>query len=151
MPRLNKDRKSKQTFQIALQDLQAAFAECCAAKKKQFEQLLALGWSGQYEDIPSFLKHLEEVRDRLHNDAAQTASDIDSTTGAMELEEMHEKLAHMKSIWEKLRAEGVPINQRPLDPNLPWSVQFQVQAESDSTGKDMKWWLANKHKFTSLE
>jgi len=69
----------------------------------------------------------------------------------MELEEVHEKLAEMKSVWDKLRAEGVPIDQRPLDPDLPWSVQFQAQAEADPTGKDMEWWLANKQKFMSLE
>ncbi len=69
----------------------------------------------------------------------------------MELEEVHEKLAGMKSVWDELRAEGVPIDRRPLDPDLPWSVQFQAQAEADPTGKDMEWWRAHKADFADLE
>ena len=64
---------------------------------------------------------------------------------------MNEKLADMKSVWDKLRAEGVPIDQRPLDPDLPWSVQFQAQAEADPTGKDMAWWKAHQGDVSSLE
>ena len=69
----------------------------------------------------------------------------------MELEDVNEKLADMKSVWDKLRAEGVPIDQRPLDPDLPWSVQFQAQAEADPTGKDMAWWRAHRADFADLE
>ena len=56
----------------------------------------------------------------------------------------------MKIIWDKLRAEGVPIEERPLDGNLTWSAQFKAQAEADPTGKDMAWWKANEHKWAQL-
>jgi hypothetical protein len=123
--------EARRQFEVVIADLRAAFAKFVAAKGEQFEQVVGLGWSGEHGDAASFLKHLEQERERLQNDAAQTASDIDSTTGAMELEEVHEKLAHMKSVWDKLRAEGVPRDQWPLDAELPWGLQFQAEAELD--------------------
>ena len=113
--------------------------------------MLSLGWSGQHEDMEAFLKHMEQECERLGNDAAQTECDIDSTTEAMELEEVHEKLADMKPVWDKLRAEGVSVDARPLVADLPWSVQFQFQAENDPTGKDMEWWKAHKDRFDRMD
>lgn len=69
----------------------------------------------------------------------------------MEMDEVKEKLADMKSVWDKLRAEGVPIEKRPLSAELPWSVQFEFQAKDDPTGKDMAWWKAHEAKFADLE
>jgi len=68
-----------------------------------------------------------------------------------EIFEIDEILEGMKPIWDKLRTEGVPIDKRPLDANLPWSIQFQFQAETDPTGKDMEWWKTHKRKTSSLE
>ena len=74
-----------------------------------------------------------------------------SNIGSNAMTETDEILAEMKPVWDKLRAEGVPIEQRPLDVELPWSVQFRFQAESDPTGKDMEWWKAHKAKVSDLE
>ncbi len=62
-----------------------------------------------------------------------------------------EKLAEMKPVWDRLRAEGVPIGERPLHADLPWSVQFEFQAKGDPTGKDMVWWKAHEADFDNLE
>lgn len=64
---------------------------------------------------------------------------------------MNERLADMKPVWDKLRAEGVAIDRRPLDSELLWSVQFEFQAKGDPTGKDMAWWKAHEAKFADLE
>jgi hypothetical protein len=69
----------------------------------------------------------------------------------MEMEEVNERLAEMKPVWDKLRAEGVPIEKRPLSADLPWSVQFEFQAKGDPTGKDMTWWKAHEADFADLE
>lgn len=141
----------RRQFASAIAGLREAFAGWVAAKEEQFEQVLALGWSGQHEDLPSFLKHLEEERHRLAADADSAEEDVFSSTEAAELEDRHELLQAMKVEWDKLRAEGVPIEKRPLAADLPWSVQFQFQAETDPTGKDMEWWRAHKDDFADLE
>ncbi len=62
---------------------------------------------------------------------------------------VQQRLHSMRVIWDQCRAEGVPIDQRPLDASLPWAVQFEAQARSDPTGKDMEWWK-RQHGTTSL-
>ena len=106
---------SRRKFEAALADLRAAFAEWAAAKEEQIEQLLDLGWSGEHEDIPRFLEHLEQQTKRLYAEAEQTRNNVTSTAGAAESVEVEERLQAMKVLWAKLRAEGVPIDQRPLD------------------------------------
>jgi len=120
--------EARRRFDAAVADLREAFAAWVVAKQAQFEQLLDIAWSGQH-DMPSFLKQLEQERERLSGDAYQTESDVDSTTGAMEAEDEFQRLEDMKFVWAKLRAEGVPRNQWPLDAGLPFGLQFQVQAE----------------------
>lgn len=65
--------------------------------------------------------------------------------------EAERQLAAMKPEWDRLRAEGVPIDQRPLAADLPWAVQFQAQAEADPTGADMEWCQANRASVTGLD
>lgn len=142
--------EARRRFDAVIAELRAAFARFVAAKEEQFEQVADLGWSGEHEDVASFLRHLEQERERLRGDIAQIHSDILSSAEANELAEIDEKLAEMKPTWDKLRAEGVPIEERPLT-NLPWSVQFQFQAEADPTGKDMEWWEAHKDDVADLE
>ncbi|MCU0784820.1 MAG: hypothetical protein MUF81_12420 [Verrucomicrobia bacterium] len=126
--------EARRRFEASVTDLRAAFAAWVAAKEEQFEQVLSLGWSGEHEDAASFLKHLEQERERLQLSAAQTDSDIDSTTGAMEVEEFHETLDAMKLEWASLRDQGVPRSQWPLASGLPWAIQFQAQAEIERAG-----------------
>jgi len=142
--------EARRQFEVVIADLRAAFAKFVAAKEEQFEQVADLGWSGEHEDVASFLRHLEQERERLRGDTAQIHSDILSSAEANELAEIDEKLAEMKPTWDKLRAEGVPIDERPLT-DLPWSVQFQFQAEADPSGKDMEWWKAHKDDVADLE
>ena len=121
-------------FAVAVGGLRETFAAWVAAKEGQFEQVLSLGWSGEHGDMAEFLKDLEQERKRLWRNADQTESDIDSTTEIMEFEESYERLEAMKSRWQKLRAEGVPKDQWPLDSGLTWAEQFQAQAEVDNPG-----------------
>ena len=129
---------ARRQFEGVIADLRAEFVRLIAAKEEQFEQVVGLGWSGEHGDAASFLKHLEQERERLANDAAQTASDIDSTAEVMWLEEVHYKLARMNSIWAKLRAEGVPKDQWPFDADLSWGLQTQAQAEADRESENRK-------------
>ena len=43
-----------------------------------------------------------------------------------------ESLQEMKLLWEKLRAEAVPVSQWPLDAYLPRSVQLRAQAQCEA-------------------
>jgi len=93
--RANPDQ-ARYRFDAIVADLRLVFTEWVAAKEEQFEQVLDLGWSGEHENAEVFLRHLEQERERLRNEAAQTGSDISSTASAMELEGTHEKLEDMK-------------------------------------------------------
>ena len=93
----------------------------------------------------------QATADEAASATPSTDGDIDSINDPLEVEEMDDKLADMKPSWDKLRAEGVPIEARPLVADLPWSIQFQAQAEADPTGKDMTWWRAHEADFADLE
>ena len=93
----------------------------------------------------------QATADEAASATPSTDADIYSINHPLEVEEMDDKLADMKPIWDKLRAEGVPIEARPLVADLPWSIQFQAQAEADPTGKDMTWWRAHEADFADLE
>ncbi len=149
---MNSD-ESRQQFQAALQRLRDAFADLVAAKEEQFEQVLKLGWSDEFEISEDFLAHLEQKSNRLFEDAGWTQNSVESTASAMESVELEERkrLYAMKLVWDKLRSEGVPIDKRPLHADVPQSVQFQFQADTDPTGKDMEWWKANERNFKSLD
>jgi hypothetical protein len=141
----------KKEFQSIVEQLRSAFDEWLAAKEQQSGQVANVGWSGQYGDADNFLNHLREEETRLLTETDSTQEQIISTEAAMEDVQFDQRLQDMKSVWDKLRAEGVPIDKRPLDGNIPWSIQFEFQAKSDPTGKDQEWWKANRSRFLSAE
>ncbi|MEI7773689.1 MAG: hypothetical protein WCK17_02850 [Verrucomicrobiota bacterium] len=121
---------TRRQFEVAIADLRTAFDSLLGAMEEQFEQVISLGWSGDHEDAVSFLKYLEHQSECFVDDALQAACDVVATAEAMEFTE-HEKLAQMKLVWAKLRAEGVPRDQWPMLAELPWDLQFRAQAEAD--------------------
>lgn len=138
-------------FDTAIRRLRAAFEAWNEAKQQQFEQIVTLGWSCSFDNPAAFFRHLDEESERLHAQTRQIEEDIFSTQGADAAAAVDLELEEMRPTWDQLRAEGVPIEKRPLAANLPWSVQFQFQADTDPTGRDLEWWKANEHRFRSLE
>lgn len=65
--------------------------------------------------------------------------------------EVDERLLIMEPEGDKLRAQGVPIDKRPLHGDIAWSIQFQFQADTDPTGKDLECCKAHEQQFRSLE
>ena len=126
---------ARRRIAAVLADLRAAFGECAAAKAEQGKQVVDLGWSCQYGSAAEFLKHLQQECERLQNQAAQTADEIESTASTLELVAEQETLENLKAEWAKLCREGVPRRQWPLAAELPFGLQFQVMAELERDQK----------------
>ncbi len=142
--------ESRKKFESAVQKLRSALDDWLTARREQFEQVLRQGWSLEFGDPEQLLQRLDRQSKRFSREAERTNYEVEQANECAESAELDERLESMKSLWDKLRAEGVPIDQRPLDPDLPFALQFHIQASSDPTGKDMEWWKAHQHEFASL-